>query len=300
MNGLLSTNSFKLQVWVQTRAYLKGTLGNKCVVLVLLQFKNYGRSSNKSWTRYSRVFRQLWCSGAFHNASSLTSSCLIYLLSLVTHEKCKKINAPEAATSFQQGTASLLSAGGRSERQGTKTYKSLSKSSLQPLGRLQQAGQERGQTSSSQHICLHLCLSEEKLNYLTLENKGEKKKEPVSISLLNGGPEIRGAAFALISWRQSRETFALHPRPVTGAASVLASKGLWNVNRFQHITCSTVIPNAHVSTPRGSPALQYCWQAPTASVLYAHTQGQCKATSLPVHSYSFCTFTLRSGTRFIA
>jgi len=106
----------------------------------------------------------------------------------VTHEKCKKINAPEAATSFQQGTASLLSAGGRSERQGTKTYKSLSKSSLQPLGRLQQAGQERGQTSSSQHICLHLCLSEEKLNYLTLENKGEKKKS-LSVSACSTGAQ---------------------------------------------------------------------------------------------------------------
>lgn len=57
-----------------------------------------------------------------------------------------------------------------------KEYKSQSKRRLQPLGRLQQAGQEGGQTSSSQHICLHLCLSEEKLNYLTLENKGEKKR----------------------------------------------------------------------------------------------------------------------------
>lgn len=88
--------------------------------------------------------------------------------SIVTHGKCKKMNAPEAAISFQQGTASLLSAGGRSERQGTKTYKSPSKRSLQPLGGLQQVGQEGGQISSSQHICLHLCLSEEKLNYLTL------------------------------------------------------------------------------------------------------------------------------------
>lgn len=55
----LNINSYNLQVWVQIRAYLKGTLGNKCVVLVSLKFKNYGRSTNKSWTRNSRVFRQL-------------------------------------------------------------------------------------------------------------------------------------------------------------------------------------------------------------------------------------------------
>lgn len=112
----------------------------------------------------------------------------------MTHGKCKKMNVPEAAISFQQGTASLLSAGGRSERQGTKTYKSPSKRSLQPLGRLQQAGQEGGQTSSSQHICLHLCLSEGKLNYLTLENKGEKKSLSIS-ARSDRSPKIKWGSF---------------------------------------------------------------------------------------------------------
>lgn len=173
--------------------------------------------------------------------------------------KCKKMNAPEAAISFQQGTASLLSAGGRSERQGTMTYKSPSKRSLQPFSRLQQAGQEGGQSSSSQHICLHLCLSEEKFNYLTLENKGEKKSLSVS-AWSDRSPKIKGAAFALISWWWSPETFALQPSSVTVAevASVLASKGLWNVNRFQHISCTIVIPGVQVSTHQDSPALQYC------------------------------------------
>lgn len=149
---------------MRTRAYLKGTLGNKCVVLVLL--KNYGRSSNKSWTRNSRVFRQL-----------LSYQLLPYLLFFPSgkYMKYKKNNVPEAAISFQQRTASLLCAGGRSERERTKTSKSLSTRRLQALGRTQQAAREGAQTSSSHHNCLHLCLSEEKLNYLTLENKGEKR-----------------------------------------------------------------------------------------------------------------------------
>lgn len=137
--------------------------------------------------------------GPFTMASLLSAPALsTFFFSLVTHGKCKKMNAPEAAISFQQGTASLLSAGGRSERQGTMTYKSRSKGSLQPFGRLQQAGQEGGQSSSSQHICLHLCLSEEKFNYLTLENKGEKKSLSVS-AWSDRSPKIKGAAFALIS-----------------------------------------------------------------------------------------------------
>lgn len=93
----------------------------------------------------------------------------------MTHGKYKKKNVPEAAISFQQGTASLLCVGGRSEREQTKTPKSLSTRRLRALGGTQQAAREGAQTSSSQHNCLHLCLSEEKLNYLMLENKGEKR-----------------------------------------------------------------------------------------------------------------------------
>lgn len=60
-----------------------------------------------------------------------------------------------------------------------------------PLVGLQQEGHRGGQTSFFQHICIHLCLSEEKLNYFTLENKGKKKK-PVNIRALRQGPKSKG------------------------------------------------------------------------------------------------------------
>lgn len=85
-----------------------------------------------------------------------------------------------------------------------------------PLVGLQQEGHRGGQTSFSQHICIHLCLSEEKLNYFTLENKG-KKKIACQYQSTQTGTKFKGAAFALISsWGRSAETFALQPSPGAG------------------------------------------------------------------------------------
>lgn len=63
-----------------------------------------------------------------------------------------------------------------------------------PLVGLQQEGHRGGQTSFFQHICIHLCLSEEKLNYFTLENKGKKKKS-LSISEHSGRDQNQRGSF---------------------------------------------------------------------------------------------------------
>lgn len=156
---------------------------------------------------------------------SLKSPCIIYfILSLLTHRKCKRMNAPEDAMRFQHGMASLLAAGSRSERQGNETYKSPSKRSLRPLVRLQQAGHGGGHSSSSQHICLHLCLSEEKLNYLTLENKGEKKRACQYQPTQTGTKNQRGNFCPHVM--KAMKTFAFQPSPGAGMAAALASEGL--------------------------------------------------------------------------
>lgn len=80
----------------------------------------------------------------------------------------------------------------------------------------------RKETRSSQHICLHLCLREEKLKYLLLENKGEK--EPVNISQLKQEPKRHRGSFCP---QLMKET----------------CRDLW------HISCITAIPN--VSTVKG-------------------------------------------------
>lgn len=89
------------------------------MVLVFLQFKDYVRLSNKSWTRNSRLQVAVMLRGL--SQWLLSYQLLPYLPSLFPTDtrECEKMNVPEAALGFQQATASLLSAAGKSERQGT-------------------------------------------------------------------------------------------------------------------------------------------------------------------------------------
>lgn len=127
----------------------------------------------------------------------LLSSSLIYLLfSQVTHGNMRKLMPQRLHLAFkrQQPLYCLQQAslkGKEPHRQVMEQEKPAA------LGQIARGRSGRKETSSSQHICLHLCLSEEKPKYLLLENKGEK--EPVNISQLRQEPKDTGVAFAVNS-----------------------------------------------------------------------------------------------------
>lgn len=143
-----------------------------------------------------------------------------------------KMNVPEAAFGFQQATASLFTAAGKSERQGTTWTSHRAREAFIPWADCNKFPSWTAISKmcrSSQHICLHLCLGEEKLKYLLLENKGEK--EPVNISQLKQESKRHRGSFCPQLMKK-------------------ICRDLW------HISCITAIPNYQFSLSRQlSPSL---------------------------------------------